>query len=123
MNNSGYDRTATIKISGTGITDISVTVFQNSTVGISESYEKGHLKIYPNPFTAYIELSFNSSSEVEVELSIVDMTGRLIQTAEHKIKEGLNTIKVNELENIPSGIYFLRMQNGASVLTSKLIKQ
>jgi hypothetical protein len=79
-------------------------------------------RVYPNPFNSFIELGFNSSSDAGVRLSIADMTGRIIYSDEYNVQEGDNNIRINTLENIPSGIYFLRMEHGTSRLTSKLVK-
>ncbi|MCK5339072.1 MAG: T9SS type A sorting domain-containing protein [Bacteroidales bacterium] len=35
----------------------------------------------------------------------------------------MNNIRVTALDNIPAGIYFLRLESGSSVITTKLIRQ
>jgi hypothetical protein len=81
------------------------------------------LLVFPNPFNSYVELSFKSSLGTNTNIAIADMTGRLVFSDTYTLQQGVNTIRINTMDNMPSGIYFLRMEQGGSVLTSKLIKQ
>jgi len=80
-------------------------------------------QLYPNPFSDHFELRVNSKENIIARLAVVDMTGRVIFEREYRINNGLNTIRINELDQAPSGIYFLRLESGSSVITSKLIRQ
>jgi len=84
-------------------------------------FTEAHL--YPNPFSDHFELRFNSKENILARLAVVDMTGRVIYEQEYRISNGSNNIRINELNQAPSGIYFLRLESGSSVITAKLIRQ
>ncbi|RLD52426.1 MAG: hypothetical protein DRI97_14500 [Bacteroidetes bacterium] len=81
------------------------------------------VSVYPNPFKDFFEMKFNASESGTARLAVVDMTGRIILDKNYTIVPGNNIVRFNELGNIPSGIYFLRLESGNSVLTSKLLRQ
>lgn len=95
-----------------------LTVIDNDKAEVLSS-----LSIYPNPFSSTFSVNFSSEENRTGKLAVVDMTGRTVFANEYLITQGSNTIRLNEIDNIPSGIYFLRMESGNSVITSKLIKQ
>ena len=76
------------------------------------------VSVYPNPFQDKITISFeNESSNAKVKL--VDITGKQL----YNNSFSGNSIEINNLENLNSGIYFLKIedQNG-SFTTKKIIK-
>jgi len=81
------------------------------------------LNLFPNPFSSYFVLSFNSQEDVSGLLSLVDMTGRTVYKNEYAVTQGMNDIHISKLENMPAGIYFLRLESGNSVVTTKVVKQ
>lgn len=95
-----------------------LTVIDNDKAEVLSS-----LSIYPNPFSSTFSVNFSSEENRNGKLAVVDMTGRTVFANEYLITQGSNTIRLNEIDNIPSGIYFLRMESGNSVITSKLVKQ
>ena len=80
-------------------------------------------KLFPNPFSSHVELSFTSKESNDAHVFIVDLTGRTVYESEHRVNTGFNTIRFMEMGTAPSGVYFIRLESGRSVLTSKLIKK
>ncbi len=81
------------------------------------------LSVYPNPFSSYVDLSFRSDGPASAILTLVDMTGRTLLERGQNVGAGMNSIRLNELERLPSGIYFLRIESGDAVITSKLVRK
>ena len=107
---------------GWGIPDFMAA---NNFLSIGEEDHAGMFsatQVYPNPFTSQVVLSFSSKQDRTLKMVIVDMTGRTIFEDHHIMKKGANLIRINELESVPSGIYFLRLESGKSTITSKLVK-
>lgn len=76
------------------------------------------VSVYPNPFQDKITISLeNESSNAKVKL--VDITGKQL----YNNSFSGNSIEINNLESLNSGIYFLKIedQNG-SFTTKKIIK-
>jgi serine protease AprX len=120
---SGSSASAPDNKIGWGIPDF---IMANNILTIIDNDEASllsEIKLYPNPFTSNFELAFVSEEKGNAQLAIVDMTGRIVSENSHSIDQGSNTIMINGIENIPAGIYFLRLESGNAVITSKLIKR
>ncbi|HEY9167833.1 MAG TPA: T9SS type A sorting domain-containing protein [Candidatus Kryptonia bacterium] len=75
---------------------------------------------YPNPFNGGTVIKFHNSKTAGGSLKIFDILGREIATlASGKIDAGYHTYVWNP-ENLPSGIYFARMQVEGKTLIQKM---
>jgi L-ascorbate metabolism protein UlaG (beta-lactamase superfamily) len=75
---------------------------------------------YPNPFNPSTSIEFNLPSKSFVSLKIFDLTGREAATLVfEELSAGHYTRQWNAAE-IPSGIYFYRLQAANSIITKKL---
>ena len=90
-----------------------VRVFSEGTISVEE-HNRPAISLYPNP--AREQVSFMLDDDAEV--SIFDMTGRMVSVTE--CKAGQAQVGVSELEN---GVYFVnfRFANGATAV-SKFVK-
>lgn len=79
--------------------------------------------IYPNPYNGMFRVSFASEQEGPARLMIADMTGRMLLEKQLSVKAGENTARVDNAAALPSGIYFLRIELGKSVLNARIVKQ
>jgi hypothetical protein len=76
---------------------------------------------YPNPFNPSTTINFKIPVSVYVSLKVFDMLGREVATlVSEKMVSGKYARRWNA-ENIPSGVYFYRLQAGSYVETKKLI--
>ncbi|MCD4734471.1 MAG: T9SS type A sorting domain-containing protein, partial [Bacteroidales bacterium] len=77
---------------------------------------------YPNPFTCFTTIEYELSEPGSAEIKIYNQAGQLIKEfVQQKGQVGL--IKVAwQAENMPSGIYFIRLQVGNEIITKKMIK-
>lgn len=119
---------------GLGTYDVSVTVDLNGCTGISNSFsltvdaclgveELGDLSIdvYPNPSNGQIVLDITGDSE-GLMLEVMDMNGkRVYSESTGEFTSGLR--KTVDLTNLANGMYFLKLDNGTSSSTKKIIKQ
>lgn len=86
------------------VEDISLNANHSAVVTLPE------LKIFPNPVTAEATVEFELNQSAEVDLQILNASGRMIQSfGSANYPAGKNTIQIN-MENIPAGIYFCRLQ-------------
>lgn len=90
---------------------VNITV---TSIGLTE-FESQQLSVYPNPSNGRFTVSSNLSQPVSIE--IVDATGRLISSYPNIIN-GKTEI---EIENVSSGIYFIRFKVDDRVDTQKLM--
>jgi 5'-nucleotidase len=92
----------------------------NSTNGINNIDYKLHDN-YPNPFNPVTNIKFTVEQNSPVNVSIYDVTGRLIKNLLKENKEpGTYTIQWNAT-GLSSGVYFCRMMSGNFNSVKKLI--
>jgi len=106
---------------GYGIPDF-MTAYLLSVHEQDEKNVFDEIEAYPNPFINQVSFSFNAVENGRAQIRLVDLTGRSLREMSFKYTRGSNVIRINELEGLPGGIYFLRVENGTSVLTAKLLK-
>ncbi len=76
---------------------------------------------YPNPFNPNTTILFGISSKLFISLKVFDVLGREIATLVSKeLSIGNHEVQWNAA-NIPSGMYFYRLQSGNRSETKKLV--
>jgi hypothetical protein len=76
---------------------------------------------YPNPFNPSTNIKFNLPFKTFVTLKIFDLVGREVAILANENKSpGSHTIQWNAV-NMPSGIYFYKLQTGQYCETKKLV--
>jgi len=76
-------------------------------------------KVYPNPFTDHIIIKFKESLEAAVTVSVLDSQGRSVKS--DMIESGLSE-KLLIMQELPSGIYYLRFTKGKLENVYKVVK-
>ena len=99
------------------------TVFEYDTKsGISSTPEPiTNVSIFPNPFNESVTIQDNTF-QGKVQISITDITGRMVQQCSSNSEE-LSAGYTLHLDNIPSGMYFLKCTDGLKQDWSKIIKE
>ncbi len=76
---------------------------------------------YPNPFNPSTSISFALPSAMRVRLRVYDLLGRIVTALyEGECGAGRHTVTFNGA-GLASGIYFYRLETGASIHTLKMI--
>jgi len=88
----------------------------HSNSGISKTYHEA-FSVYPNPVTSNLNIELGSSSSNGL-LTISDVTGRVVQS--QTIVNG-NTQQI-DVSSLNRGIYYLTVNTGVAVSTSKFVK-
>ncbi len=82
--------------------------------------------LYPNPFNPNITVSFGLPQAGPAQIRIHDVSGRIVRTLlEEPLTSGWHTVRWNgrsdQGEELPSGMYFCRVQSGNSSVTKKMM--
>lgn len=78
------------------------------------------LSIYPNPTAAVTNFAFNLSESRNVELSIMDITGKKVIAQNFgQLSSGNQLIKL-DVSSLTNGIYFVNLQLDNEVVTKKI---
>jgi hypothetical protein len=88
----------------------------------TESKISDNVKMYPNPFTNEINVSFVSASNQTATIEILDIQGKLIQTNSVNVFAGFNNLAINNLNVLNNGFYFVRLTVNGEKQTFKLVK-
>jgi hypothetical protein len=83
--------------------------------------EEYQLKIFPNPVKNQLQVLINSGISGKAVLYLQDQMGREITSAVIYIQKGSNTIKLDNIKNIPIGIYQAVVTIGNQILTGKIL--
>jgi hypothetical protein len=76
--------------------------------------------IYPNPFLSSIHFQFSQPMLQPIAVTIFDVTGKLVYRTTKSI---LNSILQLELQNLATGVYFVRLQSATFQYYSQIVKQ
>jgi len=93
-------------------------------VNIDEiALDQSNFIVAPNPITRESVLKFYLAGEADVNLSLTDITGKVVGTAPQGVlSEGEQSIGLNPLTgNLTHGIYMLMVKVGTQVVTHKLL--
>lgn len=76
----------------------------------------------PNPFNDKLHLNYTSLNETTVNIQIIDMIGKLYHDNNLHANRGENVFTF-ETENLPMGIYFVRLNNNGVITTHRIVKR
>ena len=112
-----FSSNGTIENDGFGIDDFQI----NIAVGNKELAEGAtRLTIQPNPTSGIVNLTFGNYAKGDYQVDVVNMKGQIVSNHVMSIGTDLDTKTIN-LDGIESGVYFVRIVNGETVTTEKLI--
>jgi hypothetical protein len=87
------------------------------SIDIASSNPVNNIEIFPNPAKNKVSIRFLSLPKGEVELVLLDATGRPL--IKRKVQ---NNPEIFNLDNLPNGFYFILINDKYSTYQSKIIK-
>jgi len=75
---------------------------------------------YPNPFNHATLFSYYVPGRSPVTIAVYDRLGKKVATLVDGVSSGENRVEFRG-ESLPTGIYFVRLQAGAGVVTRKVL--
>ena len=75
---------------------------------------------FPNPFNPSTVITYQLSTSAFVSLTVFDILGKKVGTLVHERQNAGSHAVTFNAENLPSGIYFYRLQSGTFAETRKL---
>ena len=79
------------------------------------------VKVYPNPTRGAFEIQFGALESGTAVLELTDATGRLVYRTSFEAAKGNNQYSVNVTDSVSSGLYMLRLVQGGSQHTTRLM--
>jgi len=98
----------------------SYLLLDEDPAGVEQTIKE--VKVFPNPSDGRFKLTFEYVGDENVKAKVFDITGKQVKDiSEDLVKnEGSVTASI-DLESPSSGIYFIRIEVGKSILTKKII--
>ncbi|HYC29404.1 MAG TPA: T9SS type A sorting domain-containing protein, partial [Chitinophagaceae bacterium] len=81
------------------------------------------ISVAPNPFVSSLTVSVASIKNERATISVMDLSGRPVYTKSINLQRGMNRINLNEINNIRTGSYYLRLVTSEGVQSIRLIRQ
>lgn len=93
--------------------------------GLNGSGNKLQAAVYPNPATSNTFIELYNPQNGKVVLDLLNNAGQKIKTVfSGTLSRGIHNLDLSENINaIPSGVYYLRIHSGSNMLPVKLVKQ
>jgi hypothetical protein len=90
------------------------------TVTVEENIDTPvKVTVFPNPASDYLNISFTDPLDTEVSLILIDAQGKLFKT--QVIESSTTEIQLN-FQDLPSGLYLLKLTKGKLSNVYKVIK-
>jgi len=92
---------------------------QGGPLPVDSASNKADISVYPNPFTNQVTINYKNVADIAGKtIRIYDITGKLVFV--QIIKSQKISVALN---NLPNGMYFLKIESRNKPLVFKLIKQ
>jgi len=93
---------------------IPITLIDNT--GIKEFLSENNVSLFPNPATNLLNIEFENYNNEIIGMEIFDITGKLI-----KNNQLTNSKSKISLDNMQKGVYFIKLVNGTTSKSHKLV--
>lgn len=76
----------------------------------------------PNPFQDMFVVRFSSETETHVNIQVMNNSGQVVYTENRNVVPGYNLFKYQDENELPAGVYIIRISNPSEIHTLKMIK-
>jgi hypothetical protein len=99
--------------------NVALTEVEASSSGLPEEYTL--YQNYPNPFNPSTKIDYQVPSRGYIEIIVYNLLGKKVATLVNQVEEPGNKSVYFNAGNLPSGVYFYRIQAGSFVETKKMM--
>jgi uncharacterized repeat protein (TIGR01451 family) len=94
----------------------------SSILSLNKKGEETLVSFYPNPFTDKVNLQVNTESKQACRILVSDLSGKILLNQSVICQAGSNSIVIDNLKELSSGIYLLQVIMEQGTITKKLIR-
>jgi hypothetical protein len=94
----------------------------SSLVLLSNGSIRFNVQSVLNPFVDHINVELTAPGSGTAAITLIDMYGRYIRRVSQPISQGLNSLTIDGLGNLPNATYALQIQFGDQLVSEKLLK-
>lgn len=77
----------------------------------------------PNPFTSYVNINLDWNKNETATVKVLSMAGKEVSSKSVQLTKGTNYVSINELTNLPAGMYIIQFNTTEGKVLKQLIKQ
>ena len=100
---------------------LTINVVNPLTTGIAEEEVLTAVALWPNPARGELNIALDSRTTGTVRLEVVDLNGRIVMERQEKLNLGGNRLQLGT-EDLPAGLYALRISQGTNVMTQRFVR-
>ena len=93
----------------------------SGTTSIDDLSSDSAIKIFPNPFTNQMQVTYTSPKSQDIRLSIQDVNGKLVDVKSLKAKTGLNTYEWQPVSGLSGGVYLVFIEGSEGKFSQKVL--
>jgi hypothetical protein len=114
--------TARVMVEGAGniFFDINDNDFTINPLGIEENSFENSISVSPNPAHDELTLSIDAKGNAEYTIQLMDIGGRVVQSAVAETAAGENTMQIG-LASLAKGVYMLTVQSAGNSWKKKVV--
>jgi hypothetical protein len=79
--------------------------------------------VYPNPFSKRVQVKIDADKPEQVTIKVLDNSGGVVRTQLANVFPGENNIVIQNVAELPGGVYFLEVTGEHRSMKTKLMKQ
>ncbi|MEP6749150.1 MAG: T9SS type A sorting domain-containing protein, partial [Bacteroidota bacterium] len=80
-----------------------------------------HIAISPNPASSYISININAARAGQVQVRLMDITGKLVLSKLQPLTAGINSFRIDDIVRLANGIYTVQIIGGQQTFNERLI--
>lgn len=79
--------------------------------------------VYPNPFSKRVQVKVDAEKAEQITIRVLDNSGGVVRTQLANVFPGENNIVIQNVAELPGGVYFLEVTGDHRSMKTKLMKQ
>lgn len=87
----------------------------------NKAADKRAILLLPNPVSSHVRLSIASPAKEEASITIMDLSGRILQTTKRNLLRGTTNVDIECPAHWRGGAYLIKVVMGGEVFTEKMI--
>ncbi|OFX32607.1 MAG: hypothetical protein A2X08_08710 [Bacteroidetes bacterium GWA2_32_17] len=108
---------------GYGIPNFYAAFFILNGIADNNMNKEQIINVYPSPFSSQLNVEFISEKSNNISIEIIDILGKTVyKTNKNIIPNDYNIIKINNINDLNSGIYFVKIQTQSGSYKKLVVK-
>lgn len=98
------------------------TVTPDAEEADESGYEEGSAQVYPNPFTDELNIRWSTPVKAGTTIKLINAMGIEVYS-DVVTQDGTSELDLLLNDQLPGGVYFLRIQTGGKLITQRVIRK